>query len=95
MEHLAGTLMRLFALTLKLPEGYFDDKTEKHSSKMIVGFPRSIASPIRRVIRLRPGGGNPCRFSTCRTTTRSLTLLKTAPIRITRQSIRLLVREGI
>ena len=46
MEGLAGRLMRIFALGLGLPEGYFDDKIDHHFS--VLGsnhYPRLTAPP--------------------------------------------------
>jgi isopenicillin N synthase-like dioxygenase len=41
MSDLAGTLMRLFALALDQPEQFFDDKIDKHISRLRVQLPRA------------------------------------------------------
>jgi isopenicillin N synthase-like dioxygenase len=38
MEALAGRLMRLFALALGLPPGFFDDKIDRHISNMYINY---------------------------------------------------------
>jgi isopenicillin N synthase-like dioxygenase len=38
LEQLAASLMRLCALALDLPEGWFDDKVDNHSTNLIVNY---------------------------------------------------------
>jgi isopenicillin N synthase-like dioxygenase len=45
MQDLAGVLMRIFALGLGLPEGYFDDKIDRHISPFNVTHYPALATP--------------------------------------------------
>ena len=45
METLACRLMRLFALALDLPPGFFDDKIDRHISNMYINYYPAQANP--------------------------------------------------
>lgn len=52
MGDLATTMMRIFALALDLPEGYFDDKVDKHISRLRVrNYPAPLQPPEPGQIR--------------------------------------------
>jgi isopenicillin N synthase-like dioxygenase len=52
MSDLARTLMRLFALALDQPETFFDDKIDKHISRLPVrNYPAPRISPQPRQLR--------------------------------------------
>lgn len=52
MGDLARTLMRIFALALKLPEGYFEDKVDRHISRLRVrNYPAQHVPPAPGQIR--------------------------------------------
>jgi isopenicillin N synthase-like dioxygenase len=47
MEDLAGRLMRMFAVALHLPESFFDDKFEAHTSRLRARYYPSRSEPPR------------------------------------------------
>ncbi len=52
MENLAGTLMRIFALALDLPEDWFDRKVDRHFTNLAVfHYPRQDAPPALGQLR--------------------------------------------
>ncbi len=52
MDKLAHALMHLFALALKMPEGWFDDKIDKHMTVMAVtNYPDQMAEPTEDQLR--------------------------------------------
>ena len=52
MEDLAARLMRLFALALSLPAGFFEDKIDRHMSALrAVNYPSQPVAPIAGQIR--------------------------------------------
>lgn len=52
MSELARTMMRVFALALNLPEGFFEDKIDRHTSAMrALNYPPLAASPDRGQLR--------------------------------------------
>ena len=54
MAGLATTIMRIFAVALDLPEGFFDDKIDQHTSAMrALNYPHLYATPT--LCQLRAG----------------------------------------
>ncbi len=52
MEQLSADLMRMFALTLDLPENFFEDKIDKHISMFrVLNYPAQIEAPHPRQLR--------------------------------------------
>jgi isopenicillin N synthase-like dioxygenase len=52
MEKLAADLMRVFALALRLPEAYFDDKIDKHCSVLrVLHYPEQPREPLPGQLR--------------------------------------------
>ncbi len=52
MAALAANLMRLFAVALDLPEGYFADKIDRHVSFLrVINYPPPIAEPLPGQLR--------------------------------------------
>ena len=55
MERLAGDLMRVFAAALELPEGFFDDKIDRHITAMRLNhYARAERSPLPGQLRAGP-----------------------------------------
>jgi len=52
MERLAGEIMRAFALALDLPEAFFDDKIDRHISRLRVrNYPAPTTPPVPGQLR--------------------------------------------
>jgi isopenicillin N synthase-like dioxygenase len=52
IEKLAGELMRIFALALKLSENYFADKIDRHISALrIINYPEQMQTPLPGQLR--------------------------------------------
>jgi len=52
MEALAGSLMRVFALALEMPETYFDDKIDRHFSTLPANnYPPPAGAPLPDQVR--------------------------------------------
>lgn len=52
MEQLSADLMQIFASALDLPEGFFEDKIDKHISMFrVLNYPEPIAEPHRGQLR--------------------------------------------
>jgi isopenicillin N synthase-like dioxygenase len=55
MEHLSATLLRIFALALRLPETYFEDKTDKHWCALrTLNYPHQEKPPAPGALRISP-----------------------------------------
>ncbi|HEV8440459.1 MAG TPA: 2-oxoglutarate and iron-dependent oxygenase domain-containing protein [Methylomirabilota bacterium] len=55
MERLAATIMRLFAVALELPEGFFGKSTDRHISGLrVLNYPEQPAPPLPGQLRAGP-----------------------------------------